>query len=136
MATISGSPGASARNSQLAMKSVTMTTLVAPCHIPTALARAGGDRQPIDQAEHRRSQTTDNAGRDHPERDLRPLPASCKQVNDVEDGRRREQPQWERDQYWVYWVSHYLGFALHALLLPIPRLLTAAPFSIVCTIPY
>jgi hypothetical protein len=39
MATIPGSPGASARSSQLTMNSVTMTTLVAPCHIPTALAR-------------------------------------------------------------------------------------------------
>src|SRR5215218_3618422 len=39
MATNPGSPGAFARSSQLTTNSVTMTTLVAPCHIPTALAR-------------------------------------------------------------------------------------------------
>ena len=206
MATIPGSPGAFARSSQLTMNSATMTTLVAPCHMPTALARVpegianqsprerawrvevrpfghphaktgdqlppeetsqrgqdhphkgeddgddsritrsiraeqpahdenrqhdhvgsavphsdrfgprtGGDRQPIDQAEHRRGQTTDNAGSNHPERDLRPFAVSCEQVNNVEDDRGREQAQWERDQDRMYRVSHYLGFTLHKL---------------------
>src|SRR3712207_7285487 len=59
-----------------------------------------------------------NAGRNHPEGDLRPLPITREQVDDVEDYRRREQPQRERDQDRVYRVPHYLCFALHALLLP------------------
>jgi hypothetical protein len=34
----------------------------------------------------------------------------------------------------MYRVPQYLGFALHALLLPSLRPLIAAPFSIACTI--
>src|SRR5215218_4918090 len=105
-----------------------MTTLVAPCHIPTALARVpeGIASQSI-RPKTAAARPTDNAGRNHPKRDLRPFAVSREQVNNVEEDRGREQAQWERDQYLKYRVPQYLGFALHALLLPSLRPLIAAP---------
>src|SRR5215208_2309107 len=75
----------------------TCASCLLPAHEPRPQpdrlgARSGGNRQPVDQAENCRNQTTDNAGRNHPKRDLRPFAVSREQVNNVEDDRGREQP--------------------------------------------
>src|SRR5205085_10965402 len=72
----------------------------------------------VNQSERRSQKAADNPCGDHPERDgrerVRPRRRRREQVDDVEDDRRREQPERERDQHLVNRMTQSLCPTLHA----------------------
>jgi hypothetical protein len=78
----------------------------------------GRYRQPVDETKGRSDEAADEAGRNHPVRDLRPVTDVRREVNDVEDQCHREEAQGEDDEHLVNRMSKKFGSAFHTPLLP------------------
>ena len=75
--------------------------------------RAGRNRQPVDKSERRGKKTGDDAGRNHPERDLGPVAVAHADREQIEYHRHGQQAERKHDQHLMNWMPEQLGVTLH-----------------------